>query len=51
MYVSLNWIFIGSDNALSPVTCQAITERNIDILGMYCIRTLALEEDISDMDE
>ena len=48
MYVSLNWICIGSDNALSPVTCQAI---NIDIIGMYCIRTLALEEDISDMDE
>ena len=34
IYVSMNWVSIGSGNALSPVGCQAITWTNADLLSI-----------------
>ena len=34
IYVSLNWVTIGSGNSLSPVQCQTITWTNDDLLSV-----------------
>ena len=34
LYASVNWVSIGSDNGLSPVSFQAITWTNADILSV-----------------
>ena len=32
IYASVNWVSIGSDNGLSPIRCQTITQTNAGIL-------------------
>ena len=39
MYISENWVIIGSGNGLAHIWCQAITCTNDDILSIIPLRT------------